>query len=136
MPIKLKTADPVATARDVLLLAGFDVVEERAIDHGSQFKLESGNVNVFSSGAVVAQGKHAAAVTRAFEAAMASRLEQHAKPRVAPVAAARPQQPTVTAAAIPSGETGEEVSFARRHPQWSDAPWDGVECPFDPDPPR
>lgn len=136
MPIKLKTADPISEARTILLSGGYVFRSVHPIDYGTQFKLSEGNVNVYTNGSVVIQGKSAAAVTRAFEAHLASEREAGASPRGAVTASARPKKAAAPAAVTQPSQADGEVSFSRRHPQWSDAPWDGVECPFDVDPPR
>ena len=52
--LKIVATDPVAAARDILLLAGIEVIEEREVPFGVQFRLDGGRMaNVYSTGAVV-----------------------------------------------------------------------------------
>ena len=128
MTIKLSQTDPIATAREVITDAGFQIEEERVVPHGVQFRIEGGAVvTVYGSGAVVPGGKNTASVVRAFENAVsASRSNTNApEPKSTPSSV----RPTLREATV--NPNREQVIPRHRNPNWSDETWDGVTPPWD-----
>ena len=126
--LKITGRDPIGAARDILEAAGIEIVEEREMPHGVQFRLDGGRiVNVYSTGSIVAQGARSDTVQRVFEDAIRSGGDTPARTPVPPP----PPRTTTTTALAPRLTSTTSTEFAsRRHPQWTETVWDGVTPPF------
>ena len=127
--LKITGSDPIVAARGILEAAGVDIIEERAMPYGVQFRLDGGRIaNVFTSGAVVPQGARSETTQHVFEDAI-GRGGATTKP--APIAPAAPRARPSKATPQPDTPAPPVDVPSRRHPRWSDDPGDGLTCPFD-----
>ena len=115
--------DHLSRCRDALEAAGIEVNEVRALPTGlgHQLRCAGGRVVVvYNSGAVVAQGKDAAAVKSILAGVLVA--PKQAK-------ASKPAPVTAAVSAIPAPEASGPAQ-SRLPPGWSTEPWNGMSVPW------
>lgn len=118
--------DIVEHVRDVLEAAGLEVAEVRELPTGLGWQVRCAGgemVCAYRTGKAVAQGKNAPMVKALLEkAGPVARAPVARTPAAAPAVRA-PQR-------VVPVDSPAESHVSRRHPDWTEEPWDGVSVPW------
>lgn len=118
-------ADIVEQVRDILETAGLEVAEVRELPTGLGWQVRCAGgelVCAYRTGKTVAQGKNTP---------MVKALLENARPVAKMPVVTKPAAKTVRTPQLAGpAEAQSEPYVPRRHPGWTEEPWDGISVPW------